>query len=1027
MSNSSTKLPIKSLVCSTASLLVLSATLGAATAQVHEAASQPIDIDAMPLEAALNELAQQIDKQIVVYSEDAAGLIAPELDGAFTEAAALETLLGNTDLTYTYLNDRTIAVAPQARLDAVRRAEQPSLQTIQLQEDEAPVSVATTTEEDENEDDVFVLDTVMVAGFRSSLASSLARKRNADQVLDAITAEDIGQFPDQNLTESIQRIAGVQITRSNGEGEQVNIRGLSADFTRVELDGRSTNVTIDSSDPGRSSSLSVFASDLYNSIEVIKSPTAADVEGGVGGIVRLRTPDPLDVGELTWGIEGGLLEADTRGETEPSVTGFYSNVFGDGRVGLLLAGTFEDRNRSIDKIQSNQGWVEIEAGDLADDTDPALTALVGGFYPGRIRHEQREVEVDKFNINAKLQFEATDNLLLNLDGLYTSETRERQQSRMQTQFSRTNGITAGTIDTTSNTLTLGTFNRVRTEPVQFYRDTDVTTYGITGGFEWGLQDWLLEGEAFFTSAEEDFIETRVSARENRTVSYDITGDPEYPEVSFEAGGLDLDGFDVRTLDQQARTITIEEQGLSFDAERDLNLGIVSSLELGARFASTEFDRRQGQIVSPDDLTYTDGVPGYVVDGSFADGFGGSGLLRDWPSIDPLELYNRFPATGDFFDNANADENLWNLTEDTLAGYVVGNFRTNAVSGLFARGNLGVRVVQTTYEGDGAVDLAGDAITDFGNIGSQSLDRDYTDVLPAFNLVVSRDENSDFLVRAAVSRALSRPQISAIQPGLVVRIDDIDDATGEAQTSLELGNPELDPFRAWQYDIGFEWYFGENSEGAITGALFFKDVENFITTTSDVATLTAFVESNAPQGTLDLVRQTAGLTGDFAFEGDLFINGGEASIQGVELGLQTPFYFAPGFWSNFGVAANYTYTDSEFTDASGNSFPFPGSSENSFNVVGYYEQGGFSGRLAYTYRDEFLIEPGNSQGQNVVYNDDDGRLDLALRYRFENGIRVSFDALNLTEEQNYKYYDVTQRLEDIEVEGRIYQVSLGYKF
>ncbi|MEL7042885.1 MAG: TonB-dependent receptor [Pseudomonadota bacterium] len=952
-------------------------------------------------------------------------MTAPEIDGAFTEADALTTLLAQTDLEFAYINDRTIAiVSPSANEPEIQGSAQ-SVEPITLaQAESSSASVPAPVPEEPR-----VLDTIKVPGFRSSLASSLERKRNANQIIDAITAEDIGQFPDQNLTESIQRIAGVQITRNNGEGEQVNIRGLSAQFTRVELDGRSTNVTIDSADPERGSSLSVFASDLYNSIEVIKSPTAADVEGGVGGIVRLKTPDPLDLGKMTWGLEGGLLRSDVRDADEPSLTGFYSNVYGDGKIGLLLAGTFEQRDRSIDKIQSNQDWIEIEEGDLDDASDPALQALIGGFYPGRIRQEQREVEVDKVNLNGKLQIAASEALTLSLDGLYTQEARERQQSRLQSQFSRTNGITDGEIDPNTNTLLSGTFNRVRVEPAQFFRDTDVVTYGVTGSFDWSLGDWDLSGETFFSSAEEEFTETRVSGRENRTVSYTIANDPEYPELTFEAGDLDLDGFSpLRQLDQQIRTISIEEQGLSFDAERALELGALTSFAIGGRLASTEFDRSQAQVESSDagDLGYSDGAPPFVVDGSFADGFGGDGLLRVWPSIDPLEIYNRFPSSSSFSDATVQDENIWTLTEDTLAGYIVGNYEQDNLFGLFARGNVGVRVVQTSYEGNGIIDLAGDAIEVFNGIGTQTLDRDYTDVLPSFNIVMSQDSDSNFLVRGAISRAMTRPQVADIQPGFVVRIDDIDSDTGLAETNIEIGNPDLDPFRAWQYDLGFEWYFGENNESALTAAVFYKDVENFVLTTDDEDTVDAFADEYIAQSTRDLIASTAGLTGSFDFQGDIAVNGGEATIQGVELGLQTPFYFLPGNWSNFGIAVNYTYTDSEFTSASGETLPFPGSSENSFNLVGYYEQGGFSGRLAYTYRDEFLIDQGG-QTENVQFNDEDGRLDLGLRYRFENGLRFSFDALNLTEEQNYKYYDTPQRLEDIEVEGRIYQISVGYKF
>ena len=885
---------------------------------------------------------------------------------------------------------------------------------------------ANTSEEEVTEDeDGRVLDTVVVQGYRDSLASSLNRKRNADQVIDVITAESIGQFPDQNLAEAIGRVPGVQITRNNGEGESVNIRGLSANFTRVEIDGRSSNVTIDSADPERSSTLSIFASDLYNTIEVIKSPTAADIEGGVGGIVRLKTPEPLDIGERSFGFDASISTADQRDDDEPAFFGFYSDVVND-KFGYMVSVSYEERDQSLDKIQSNQGWVQIEAGDISD-----TSAVEGAFFPGRIRLEERLQSAEKLNLNAKLQLRASENLMLSLDGLLTQETREREQSRIQSQFSRTNGISEATADTSSGTLLSGTFNRVRVEPVQFARDTDIETSGLSAKFEWTPDDWEVGGELNVSQQEEDFIETRVSSRENRAVGFSIVDDPEFPVISFETGAFELADWDVRNLNQQRRVISIEEQSARFDAERFVDFGAVTSVQGGLRFASTEFDRKQGQINSPDagNLTYADGTDGFVTTGGFADGFGSDGLLRVWPSINPVALYSQFPGSGDFFDAANADENLYDLTEDVIAGYAMAKFDEVGLGSWSARGNLGVRVVQTSYEGNGALDLAGDAIDDFGNIGTQTMDRDYTDVLPSFNLVLVPDANEDFQIRGAITRALSRPNVSDIQPGLVLRVDAIntDDAGAQtgAEASIEVGNPELDPFRAWQYDLGFEWYFGDNSQSALTGAFFYKDVENFVTSTDDTATIAAFVSSTVDQAALATALQTAGVTSPVTYDGDLAINGGTAEVSGFELGFQTPFYFLPEFWSDFGVFANYTYTDSEFTTADGTTLPFPGASENTVNLTGYYEKGGFTGRLSWIYRDEFLIE-GNSD-TNVVFNDSDSRVDLALRYYFDNGLRLSFDALNLTEEQNFKFYDVSNRIEDIEVEGRIYQFSLGYKF
>ena len=872
----------------------------------------------------------------------------------------------------------------------------------------------------EQEEDAIVLNTVKVEGFRDSFANSLGLKRNADQVVDAITAEELGQFPDQNVSEAIQRIAGVQITRNNGEGEAVNIRGLSANFTRVEVDGRSASVTIDSADPERASVLSVFSSDLYNTIEVIKSPTAANIEGGVGGIVRLKTPDPLTIGELAWGGDIGYSEADVREDGEPTINGFYSNVFADGRVGLLIAGTFEQRDLSIDKIQDNDNWWTIDSRSNGS-TDPAIAAHGDAWFAGRLRQEEREGDSDKLNLNGKLQVQATPELELYANTVYTTNAYERTTSRVQIQFRRGRpqplselfpDASEPIIVDENGTVLAGAFSGSRIEPRVFFRDGEIETAGLTGGFEWAKEAWTLSGEANFQKSQEEFTETRIGARIDALAGYDITGDPEYPEIRVEDGAYDLAGLSIRDLDQNRRRITIEETSGRFDAERELNAGIFTSFEAGLRLASTEFDRKQGEINSPEeggDLTFADGTP-LLGQGEFAEGFGGAGLMRLWPSIDPVSFYAMYPPTEAFTYN---DENLYDLTEETLAGYGLVNFQ-NDFGGLYARGNIGARVIQTSYTGNGAVDLAGDAIGDFGNIGVVSLERDYTDVLPSFNITLSRDADSDFLVRAAISRAMTRPDISQIQPGFVVRVNALE--ADNTDNTFERGNPDLDPFRAWQYDLGVEWYFGSEGESALTAAVFAKDVENFVTTTTE-----SLSYQNAEFG-ID--------TPILLYNTNYAINGGEADIKGFEVGLQTPFTFLPEPFDGLGMAANYTYTDSEFTDANGNTQAFPGASENSFNLVGYYEKGIFSGRLAYNYRDEYLIVPGSEENGEVVnaqFGDSQGRLDASLRLRFDNGLRLSFDALNLTEEQSYKYYDTTSRLEDLEVEGRIYTVRVGYVY
>lgn len=948
------------LIASAAALLVAPALATPAALAVQAEQAARYSVAPGDMADALAAFARQSGLQLVANPSDLSGLRSPGFAGETSAQEAVNRIIGGADLVATF-NDDTVIV----------RAQQAAARPVETTEPAASYSG----------------ETITVQGFRSSFASSIATKRDADQVLDAITAEEIGQFPDQNIAEAVQRITGVQITRNNGEGESVAVRGLSPTFTRVEVNGRTTSVTIDSANPERQSVLSVFNSDLYNNIEVIKSPTAADVEGGVGGIVRLNTPRPLDIGERAFGWELAHTDADLRDDSEPAVSAYFSDVTADEQFGILLAGTWEERDRRMDKIQSTHGWTDFDL------------AAAGEQYAERHRFEQRAGTSPKLNLNLNLQWRPSAELEFFADLLYTSEEREEDRTRLQIQWTRDKDGPENTIVNDNGSVIFGEFDDPRVEFRSFTRLADIETQGLTTGFNWDRGEWSVHVEGSITSSEEDFTEYRADARiddKKEIGTYSLVDDTLFPVVFVNPLAFDLEDIDYRGLQFQRRVISIEESDLELDVERMTDFGIVDSIEFGARYASAEYDRRQGAISGDDSgLTYADGVP-FVIDGDFGHGQTPDGFVTAWPSVDPVPLYEENPSDEDFTFN---DENLWSITEETLAAYGMANF-SGGVSAFDFRGNLGVRVVQTQYEGTGRIDI--DTATDEILIDDgRSLDRDYTDVLPSFNFLASPALNEDLQFRFAVSRALSRPTLNEINPGLDLNAEDFEGSRG---------NPELDPFEAWQYDAGIEYYFGDTGEGLFSATIFVKDVENFI------APITYDEDYDFGTGT------------GGTYEVETFINGGEASIRGIEVGIQSPFDFLPGFWSNFGGLVNYTYTDSEFTDAFGNSFTFPGASEHAYNIVAYYEQGGFSSRLAYNYRDDFLVtQSSQSDGRNAEYGADQGRLDFALRYRFDNGLRLSFDALNLTEESSYNYWDSTDRLSDYEFEGSIYSISIGYTY
>jgi TonB-dependent receptor len=461
---------------------------------------------------------------------------------------------------------------------------------------------------------------------------------------------------------------------------------------------------------------------------------------------------------------------------------------------------------------------------------------------------------------------------------------------------------------------------------------------------------------------------------------------------------------LRGLNDNKRIISIGEDEYQLDVRRTLDAGIFTSLRGGVRAAESKFKRRQGGPPSaplrPDGrpLTFAEGVTPFILDGSFGFGRGGSDFLTTWPEIDAKEMYFRYAPSGPVvFDN----NNIYTIKENNRAAYVMGEFRRR-FGETVVQGNLGVRAVQTKYDGTGRIIVT----TPTGSVALDdrpALRADYTEPLPSFNFTVLPREDSKLMLRGAFTRAMTRPTVGQISP--TMEVDTVD-------RSIVRGQPGLSPFLAWQYDLGLEVYFGRTNEGLVSVAGFDKDVENFIVPSTVTENL-AFPEQGV--GAQDYAVST-------------FRNGGEAAVRGFEFNLQSPFTFLPGFLRHFGGAVNYTYTDSRFTDENGNTFTFPGASENTYNIVLYYQQKGFSTRFAYNYRDDYLIEPSAfSDGSNALYGEGQGRLDWSMRYRFKNGLRLSFDALNLTREQSYKFYDIPQRYQNFEFEGRILSFGIAYSF
>ena len=261
--------------------------------------------------------------------------------------------------------------------------------------------------------------------------------------------------------------------------------------------------------------------------------------------------------------------------------------------------------------------------------------------------------------------------------------------------------------------------------------------------------------------------------------------------------------------------------------------------------------------------------------------------------------------------------------------------------------------------------------------------------------------------------MARPDIEQIQNGAVIRIRDLTGTDPESNT-LESGNPDLDPYRAGQVEAGLYWNIGGRRTSIAQLNAFAKNVENFITNITRITPYSGPVTNGET-----LLLYNTGFP----------VNGGTANVRGLEASLQTPFYFLPEPWSSFGMAMSYTYTDSDFVNADGTIQSFPGASDHAGNLIAFVDHGDVSARLGFSYRSRFLVQPARTENNtaNAIYEDDQQRLDLSLRYRLNDQWRLSLDAYNLTEEKGYQYYDTPSRLARYESEGRSFLVRIDYQF
>ncbi|WP_343520978.1 TonB-dependent receptor [Sphingomonas sp.] len=804
-------------------------------------------------------------------------------------------------------------------------------------QDTAPPAPAEETEE------------IIVSGIRASLQQAAEVKRDASQVMDVITAEDVGKLPDANVAEALQRVTGVQITRVFGEGQSVSVRGLQQ--VRVEVDGRtllgwSARLSPPENDQlGRSSGLDSVPSSLFGRLEVRKSPLASQAEGGLGGTVNLVTPKPLSFKEPTISVRAQGVYSENSDKFEPAITGFATTKFLDGRLGIMIAGEYQKRTSTNQTFERNNFLNRTYTG-----TGAGVFAT-----PVLLQYEQFVVDRSRLGLNGAVQFEVTPEFTLTADALYSELTTGRHQDffafRLPTgtnpvanRVVENGAVVAGTANGTVTTA-----GQIRNEPTKSY------LYGLNGKYE---KDGLtIEADGYYSKGTIDQTIQIITLQATAAVpgTFDFRGNT-IPSLTL--GGAfnpaSYASYNPATNGVRSNRLIglLEEWTGKLDLSYEFDSGV--TLAMGVRY--TDLHARSNAFRSQVTPTRAEIEP-YVrlVDTSF---------LTDIPGTFPRGFLTTAPTFDYVFTRAQAAEpnpdpngrstllpNLqrdYDFNEKTLAGYIMFSGQ-GEIAGIPYRANAGVRIASTR--------LSVDSYVNVGTVSTLRNDKNrYTNVLPSANIAFNVTD--DFLIRVSGSQTMQRASIADLSPSTFFNATNL---------SVTGGNVNLEPPISTQADISFEYYTGKSS--LISGALFYKDVKDFIA---------SFVTTG-----VDLTLDPQGRELVFSRPENL----ATAKIKGFEVGIQQFFDFLPSPLDGLGIIANYTYSDSE--DNAG--FPLVAVSKNSYNLVGLYEKGPISARIAYNYRDEAVFE--FSEGRPSFIGPR-SQLDAQIGVDLTKNIALSFQAQNL---------------------------------
>ncbi|GAB5559233.1 MAG: TonB-dependent receptor [Synoicihabitans sp.] len=872
------------------------------------------------------------------------------------------------------------------------------------------------------------LDAFEVSGTRATLSKSRDFKKASAIVSDTIIAEDMAKFPDLNLAESLQRLPGVAINREAGEGRRVSLRGLGPDFTRVQLNGMEVLGNVDSPQDSRGQrsrdrafDFNIFASELFNRLEVRKSFDATQNEGGLAGTVGLITAKPFDYGEGVNAAVSAQIGSNTYTEDLQPRTAFQISNTWDDTFGALLSVAYSTRD--TDEQGTNTYRFRPAPDERGSDISglPAADQIAINTgqlrFPRGNRQSSWQSHQERLGITSAFQWRPNENLEFTFDIMHGQFTGERDELHIASRGDNSSSWLGGGTTVDGVVYPDSTINEIR-----YNAGGDVLYLDVSGGnhasetrrqlaenvfdqylltTRWRINDDLIAH--FLIGTETSNFDVPISDKFYLEAFGDVISD--YTRDRFYLhNSRGFDQADPAHWRAHEIDFAAHYQESSFDNAKvdfEYYLSASSALKFGA---ARQVFFNSGYRQTNNNLLRSEFQSGAVND----DPTGYAVLFRDHRDLDwtIVDFDAALDALGVDRDPGNI-RSVYDVEEATLAAYLSYDWDTT-VGGMGFLGNVGLRAYDTTVTSRGTA-----------NVGPVTVKDNYEGVLPALNTTLKIQE--DLLLRVGLSQNINRPSIGSMAVNGNVR-----ENAGEYTVSV--GNPGLEPYDSDSVDIALEWYFGEVGSFAI--GYYHKDITGFIG---------SLVRSNVPYRETGLpIDLLPGLTNDTNVS--VFttpVNYEDTTLQGLELSLQSDLAFLPAPFDKLGFVGNLTFIDGELDYATpaeqaagvSNIKPIAGLSDLLGNLTIYYETRQWGARVSANYRNDYVARP------TPIADDEDGNgfnstlyVDFSAFYQINEKLKLTVDAINLTNQREEQFSDlIARRHYNTTSSGTTIYTGINYQF